>query len=429
MTKNFKLLFLTIIAISMAVTTTAFSEEITIKGLVQDTSHNNLPGVTVKQDGFSESTVTDDRGEFTLKVNKVDKKGIILSLSKTDYITLKFSVKKPEKLVEPHLTPVLDNDGIIAGSLQVPMSHAIYKGISKWLEQHDRNKNDKTMDDGLFEEWQKQSAFKNRPAEQVRFRLRLPENTPKVKGAFLISEHGMGKNMMEHKIFWDFADKNGYALIGLQGNPIQRGIYPASKLEEIIAMVGKKYKHPELAEVPYMTFGHSNGTGFSAFYPALRPERTICWISYHSGGTWHLNFPGVELSPGLVMHGTKDQFLKGQDETVMELRTKRKAPITMVMEHGVAHWPKNTDATFKFMTDYCQANIDTRTKDGNNKLTPLDEAMKSMWLGSVFDRSIDSFQEPTIAPAADYKGDKEKANYLPNENFAKAWQKFRATGK
>ena len=158
----FKLLFQVFIAFTL-LTATSFSEELTIKGLVQDTSHNNLPGVTVKQDGFSESTVTDDRGEFTLKVNKADKKDIVLNLSKTDYITLKYSVKKPEKLVEPHLTPVLDNDGIIAGSLQVSMSHAIYKGISKWLEQHDRNKNDKTMDDGLFEEWQKQSAFKNRP--------------------------------------------------------------------------------------------------------------------------------------------------------------------------------------------------------------------------------------------------------------------------
>tara|TARA_R110002096_G_scaffold16106_2_gene54958 strand:+ start:2822 stop:4117 length:1296 start_codon:yes stop_codon:yes gene_type:complete len=406
-----------------------FAEEITLKGLVQDTSHNNLPGVTVTHPGSSESVVSDERGEFTLKVNQEGGKPVILNLSKSDYLPLEFPVKEPEKRLEPHLTPIIDNNGISAGVIDVSKAHAIHGGITEWLNQNDRDKQDGKLDDGLFDAWKKASRFQENAMEQVRYRLRLPEKTAKLQGALLISEHGMGTKMMEHQIFWDFADKNGYALIGFLGNPIQRGIYPASKLEEIIAMIGEKFEHPELAQVPYITFGHSNGTGFSAFYPALRPERTICWISYHSGGTWHLEFPGVERTPGLVMHGTNDQFLKGQDETVMELRTQRNAPITMVMEAGMAHWPSDPDATYKLIADFSQACIDTRTQNGETQFRPLEESLQDAWLGDVFDRSKDSFQEPEIAPAATYQGDKQKANYLPNEAFAKAWQRFRATGK
>lgn len=404
-------------------------KELIIKGLVQDTSHNNLPGVTVKQEGAVESTVTDDRGEFSLKITQKENEKITLVLSKNKYLPLHFHVKKPEKRVEPHLTPVLDNNGISAGTVDVSMSHAINPVVTKWLEQNDRNKNDNKLDDGLYEELQKQPFFKKRPVEPVRYRLRLPANRKSVKGAFLISEHGMGQKMMEHEIFWNFADKNGFALIGLQGNPVQRGIYPASKLEEIIDIIAQKYKQPELSKVPYLTFGHSNGTGFSAFYPAICPERTICWISYHSGGTWHLKFQGVELTPGLVMHGTKDQFLKGQDKTVMELRTERNAPITMTMEYGMAHWPSDPEAAYNFIASYCQANIDTRIIEGRNELIPVAETRKKAWLGDVFDLSKDKFQKPEIAPAANYKGNKKEANYLPNENFAKKWQEYRATGK
>jgi hypothetical protein len=402
------------------------AERITLKGLVQDTSHNNLPGVAISVKGDTAQTVSDDRGEFTIAVSANKKRPSTLILSKKDYLTLKYIVKDPAKTANPRLTPVVDNNGLLAGTLDLSMTHAINPHLIKFLQTTNADKTAKTLDDGLYEEVVKR--FGDRPEEQVRHRVRLPHNTETIRGAFLISEHGMGGKMMQSKIFWDFADRNGFALIGFQGNPIQRGIYPAAKLDEIIARIGNKYEHPELATVPVMTFGHSNGTGFSALYPALRPERTICWISYHSGSTWHLGFPGVEQVPGLVMHGTKDQFFKGQEQTVMELRTKRKAPITMVMEFGVAHWPKNTDDTFRFLADYCQACIDVRLQDAQ-RLATLAETLKSAWLGEVYDLEKSGYQKRAVAPVSEYKGEREKANYLPNETFAKIWARYCETGK
>jgi hypothetical protein len=400
--------------------------QITLKGLVQDTSHNNLPGVAIGVKGGTEQTVSDDRGEFTIAVSADKRHPSTLVLSKKEYLTLKYIVKDPAKTATPRLTPVVDNNGLLAGTLDLSMTHAINPHLIKFLQTNNADKTAKTLDDGLYAEVVKR--YGNRPEQQVRYRIRLPHNTKTIRGAFLISEHGVGGKMMQSKIFWDFADSNGFALIGFQGNPIQRGIYPASKLDEIIAQIGTKYEHPELAQVPVMTFGHSNGTGFSALYPALRPERTICWISYHSGSTWHLEFPGVEQVPGLVLHGTKDQFFRGQDKTVMELRTKRNAPITMVMEYGMAHWPKNTDETFRFLAEYCQACIDGRLQDGP-KLATLAETLKSAWLGQVYDLEKSGYQKRAIAPATEYKGEKETANYLPNAAFAKIWARYCETGK
>ncbi len=420
---------LTVAAFLGMVLTAAPAEDagqVTLQGLVQDTSHNNLPGVAISVKGGADQTVSDDRGEFTIAVNADKKQPSTLILSKKDYLTLKYIVTDPAKTANPRLTPVVDNNGLLAGTLDLSMTHAINPHLIKFLQKSNADQTAKTLDDGLYEEVVKR--FGARAEEQVRYRVRLPHNAGAIRGAFLISEHGMGGKMMQSKIFWDLADRNRLALIGFQGNPIQRGIYPAAKLDEIIAQIGNKYDHPELAKVPVMTFGHSNGTGFSALYPALRPERSICWISYHSGSTWHLEFPGVEQVPGLVLHGTKDQFFKGQDKTVMELRTKRNAPITMVMEYGVAHWPKNTDDTFRFLADYCQACIDGRLQDGP-KVARLAETLKSAWLGDVYDLEKGGFQKRAIAPASEYKGDRQTANYLPNETFAKIWARYCETGK
>jgi len=306
------------------------AEDITLNGLVQDTSHNNLSDVKVGVEGTKLSTVSDDRGEFALQVTIEENKPLVLNLSKKTYLTLKYIVKDPKKRVEPHITPIVDNNGLVSGTIDLSMNFGLNRDTMKYLVENDRNPKDKKLDDGLYEDVRKE--FGDKDPQQIIYRTRLPEKTDKTKGLFLISEHGMGQKMMEDKIFWDFADKNNFALIGFAGNPIQRGIYPSTKLDEIITMIGMKLKHPEFTDAPIITFGHSNGTGFSALYPALRPERTICWISYHSGSTWHLEFPGVELSPGLVMHGTKDQFFKGQDQTVVQLRSKRGALITMMMK-------------------------------------------------------------------------------------------------
>jgi len=424
------ILWIPVVLFFIALVPSAQAEELTLQGVIQDTSRNHLPGVRVLVEGTQHSTVSNDVGGFSLPVTRANRKPLVLHLIKEKYLTLKYIVKDPEELAKPFLTPIIDNNGLVSGTLDLSMSHAPDGAALKYIIENDRDPEDKKLDDGLYQEIKKNFGEKDK--EQIMYRTRFPVNTDKLKGVFLISEHGIGKQMMESEIFWDFADKNSFALLGFTGNPIQRGIYPAAKLDEIITLIGSKLSQAELGTVPVITFGHSNGTGFSALYAALRPERTICWISYHSGSAAQLELPGVELSPGLVMHGTKDVWLKGQDQAVVKLRGKRGALITMMMEYDVAHWPKGAegkDATFKFITNYSQASIDIRLKDGSNELLPLEKAVESAWSGDRYDLKKDGRQKLPIAPAAEYKGDKKNANYLPNGDFAKIWQRFSLSGK
>ena len=164
---------------------------------------------------------------------------------------------------------------------------------------------------------------------------------------------------------------------------------------------------------------------FSAFYAASDPERTIGWISYHSGGRWHLEFAGVESSPGLVMHGMKDIFFKGQEKTIDLLRTKRDAAVCMTMEPYVSHWPADRNATYDFIYEFTEACMRTRmNKSGLKKVN-----IKSGWLGSRYDKTKGGVQKPQIAPYAAFKGDKKSANWLPDEKFAKVWQAYRSKDK
>lgn len=384
-----------------------------VSGKVQDSSSNNLPDINVKVVGTQNKTVTDVNGDFKLDIG--NSKRVNLYFSAKGYYSKTSSGVKPDAKVAVKLKPIANDDGFIKYIEPISMSHSV-----TWLRAKDRNRLDSKVDEKTFEEMVKKYGEADK--EQVVFRIRFPENGKKVKAIFLISEHGIGQYLLESKKTWKFADKNDLALIGVIGNPIQRGIYPNSYLDGIIADIGKKYKHPELATVPVITFGHSNGTGFSAFYAASNPDRTIGWISYHSGGRWHLEFPGVEKSPGLVMHGMKDIFFKGQEKSIDMLRTKRDAAVCMTMEPFVAHWPADRDATYDFLFEFCEACL---RKPMNKNGVDL----KSGWLGSRYDKAKGGVQKPEIAPYAEFKGDRNNANWMPDEKFAKVWQTYRSKAK
>lgn len=384
-----------------------------VSGKVQDSSSNNLPDIEVKVVGTKNKTVTDANGDFKLDTGK--SKLVNLYFSAKGYYSLTKNGIKSGGKVAVKLKPIPNDDGFVKYVEPVSMSHAI-----TWLRQKKRSMLEGKLDDKSFEDAVKHYGMADK--EQVVFRIRFPEKDKKVKGIFLMSEHGIGKYLLESRNTWKFADKNSLALIGVIGNPIQRGIYPNSFLDDLIAKIGKKLKHPELATVPVLTFGHSNGTGFSALYAAMSPERTMGWISYHSGGRWHLEFSGVEKSPGLVMHGMKDIFFKGQEKTVDMLRSERNAAVCMTMEPYVSHWPADRNATYDFIYAFCESCMRTRmNKNGLNKVE-----IKSGWLGSRYVPSKGGVQKPEIAPYTAFKGDKNTANWLPDEEFAKAWQTYRS---
>lgn len=387
-----------------------------ISGNVQDSSSNNLPDVTVQVVGTQNQTLTDKDGDFKLEIGKSAL--VNLCFSKKGYESVTKNSVKAGDTVREKLQPVANDDGFVKYSEPVSMSHAL-----TWLRSKDPAMLDAKVGEKTFTEMVKR--YGRADDQQVEFRIRLPEIAGKIKALFLISEHGLGKYLLESQKTWEFADKNSLALIGVLGDSIQRGIYPNSFLDGMIAKIGDQLSRPELAVVPVLTFGHSNGTGFSAFYAASDPERTVGWISYHSGGCWHLEFPGIESVPGLVLHGLRDKFFTGQEQTVDMLRSQRNAAVCMTMEPFVSHWPADREATYDFIHEFCEACLRIRMNDDG--LKPVD--INSGWLGSRYDKTQGGMQKPDIAPYADFNGDKDTANWLPDEMFARIWQAYCSKAK
>ncbi len=241
----------------------------------------------------------------------------------------------------------------------------------------------------------------------------------KVRATLIVALHGMG--VIDHAVLRQFAAEESVALIGFEGH-IRTGWWPLGPFDSHLARLGKQLGHPGLEQAPLLTFGHSNGTGLATAYAAARPQQMLGWVSYHSGYGWQLLLPGVELSPGLVMHGHLDDWLKhGQEQAVRDLRRQRNAPVAMMLEGEVGHGPEDTPATWRFVCDYYRTLLRTRL-NADGSLRPV--AIEEGWLGASYDRSIGGNQLLDVAPYAKYTGDKTTANWLPDREFAERWQAY-----
>ncbi len=407
-------------------------EQYTLEGLIMDTSDNLLPDVRVALKRAGVVTETDGDGRFSLSFTSAqplekDKAGVYDSLEldkdgyqgrtvKIDDLTF-FDTAVAEKL-EPN--PIGDDN--VGFSVRLSMDNALPHntvrpppplytliGDAQWKRYFEGIDNRQT--DGRTER-----AF---------FHAYVPKDSERLKATFLISRHGMGS--IDHPILRDFAERHDIALVGILGDPLQRGFHPVDIIDEHLEKLGKMVGHPELATVPVLTFGHSNGTGFATILPSQRPERVIGWISYHSGASYHLQFPGVEKVPGLVMHGHLDQFANaGQEATVKHLRKDRNAAVAMMMEGNVGHFPaeKGHNATWAFIVAFCEAAMRVRLND-DGTLRPV--VIDDGWLGAIYDRSLGGQQDLDIAPYATFEGDRETANWLPDKQFAEIWRRYGKT--
>lgn len=401
----------------------------TLKGRIVDQNDRPMSDVRVGLRANGAVTQTNQNGEFTLTLRTEKpftldqtKSYDYVELDKDGYLGRTIDIKDPAFFDQPlagKLEPNPVTEDRAEFSTRLSMEYILA-----------RISTDKQFNLIANEEWQKffasmQGRKGEGPTEQVVFQAYIPKDAKKLKAVFLLTRHGIGS--IDHPRLRDFANRNAVALVSAKGNPVQRGFYPITLLDEHVARLGKLLKHPELPTLPVMSFGHSNGTGFSGIIASQRPERTIAWISYHSGAAFHLQFPNVEKVPGLVMHGLIDPFFKnGQEETVKHLRTERNAALAMMLEANVPHGPvdKGQDATWDFIAAFCEAAMRTRlNEDGTLKPVVIEQG----WLGAPYDREKGGQQELAIAPYADFKGDRATANWLPDKQFAETWQRYGKT--
>ncbi|MEJ0086745.1 MAG: hypothetical protein WDO72_13745 [Pseudomonadota bacterium] len=401
----------------------------TLKGRIVDQDDHPLPDVRVGLRSHGAVTQTSQSGEFTLVVRS-DKPFTQDQAKPYDYVEL-------------------DKDGYGGRAIEIRELTFFDKPLAEKLEPNPISEGRAefstriSMDNSLADlstdksfhliparEWQKffasmESRKGDGRTEQVVFQAYIPKDAKKLKAVFLLTRHGMGS--IDHPRLRAFANRNAVALVSAIGNPVQRGFYPVGLIDPYIARVGKMLEHPELPTLPVISFGHSNGTGFSGIIASQRPERTIAWISYHSGAAFHLQFPNIEQVPALVLHGLIDPFFKnGQEETVKHLRQERNAAMAMMLEANVAHDPvdKGQDATWDFIAAFSEAAMRIRLND-DGTLKPV--FIENGWLGASYDRIQGGQQELAIAPYREFQGNRSTANWLPDKLFAETWQRYGKT--
>jgi hypothetical protein len=272
--------------------------------------------------------------------------------------------------------------------------------------------------------------------EEVRFDLWVPERMNIVRGIVVISGHGSGETLFKRADLRAIATELQLALFKFVGNPLQRGFWPRSLLFEHLKHFGEKCGHPELEHAPLFLYGHSNGTGFSAVFPAYQPDRVWGWVSMRPGITFQVYQPGAAQVPGLVIFGEDDPFLArpSREENlavVPMLRKQHGALWNIAVEPKTGHGPgeKTWPLVFSFLRHTFAARVPAAAdaRQGPIKLNTL--AVEAGHLGQNWDSARGGYQSLYTAPFGTFRGDRSTASWLINADYAADWQAFQREGQ
>ena len=139
-------------------------------------------------------------------------------------------------------------------------------------------------------------------------RLWVPPGVNTIRGILIYGNGSGGDSRDEVYTPWNevFAYENNFAVIGtsmwdnLSGTEIN--IWD-SHLANLAALSG----HPELVNAPWAPIGFSNGGQMSYGFNALRPEKTIAFIT-NKGGFYNVSAPSTAAlrTPGVLIAGELD---------------------------------------------------------------------------------------------------------------------------
>lgn len=272
--------------------------------------------------------------------------------------------------------------------------------------------------------------------EDVKFDLWMPDGIGTARGIVVMSGHGSGERLYTHVELRKIARELKLALFKFVGNPMQRGFWPRRLLDERLKAFAQSSQHPELVNAPLFLYGHSNGTGFSAIYPAVEGSRVWAWISMRPGTTFQVYQPAAARIPGMVIFGEDDAFFarpsKEENMAVVEaMRKKHHALWHYAVEPKTGHGPgdKTWPLVFSFLRHSFAARVpaDADASKGPVKLTEVNA--ESGYLGKNWDSKTGGYQTLPISPSADFTGDKASASWLLNAAYAADWQTFQRDGQ
>ena len=281
----------------------------------------------------------------------------------------------------------------------------------------------------------------------VTYTLWIPDGVAKLRGV-IVHQHGCGSGACKggetaaYDLHWQaLASKWDCALLGpsyhqADGQNCRLWCDPRNGSEKAfltgLADLAAKSQHPEAATVPWCLWGHSGGGFWASLIQTIHPERIVA-IWFRSGSAitaWEKGeiakpeIPpaayGIPMvcNPG-VKERDEERFRAAWDGAVAMFKLYRPhgAPIALAPDPRTGHECGDSRYLAIPFFDACLA---MRLPDtaGDAKLKPFDA--KQAWLAPLLGDEA--------APAADFAGQPDEANWLPNERVARAWMEYVKSG-
>jgi hypothetical protein len=284
------------------------------------------------------------------------------------------------------------------------------------------------------------------------YRLWIPKGVKTLRG-IIVKQHGcggdssmaLGLNYANDLQWQALALKHRLALLGTKyptdyetknrypDDPcnswalIDRGSEKA--LLMAIHKLSQNSRHPELAKLPWVLWGHSGGADWSIQMAKKYPERTIAVVLARGGAalvsdstsSLILNAkisPGLLKVPVLYALGEKDPNTEEDVELPKKIfhRYRNAGALWAIAEEANAG--HETADTRLLAIPFLDAVLSKRLTAGDGTLRAVDSAQG--WLGDL--------QTHTIAPIqAGIKGNSLEDVWLPNEETARKWQTYITT--
>ncbi|WP_036477616.1 hypothetical protein [Myxosarcina sp. GI1] len=268
------------------------------------------------------------------------------------------------------------------------------------------------------------------------YRIWVPDNVKSIRG-LIVKQHGCGDaaaaSGLAHAndLQWQaLAFKHHFALLGTRYSThnefcddwayIDRGSEQA--FLKAIAAFAERSRHPELVKVPWALWGHSGGADWGAQMLQKYFNRTLALVAVRCGGATFPKRIDSKLFGVPVLFAVAERENTLIDECrdlplrVFKGYRKQGALWAVAVEANTAHEAGDTRL---LAIPYFDAIATARLAKDNNNLFPINQAKG--WLADLTTNKIASIGRFESKPS--------QAGWLPNEETARKWKEYVATGK
>ncbi len=252
----------------------------------------------------------------------------------------------------------------------------------------------------------------------------IPPGINPIKGVF-ISGHGGGggdsRDFARDENIRAFAMRLGFAVAGLHNFPGRRAYEQGAPVFfQALKDFAGLGNHPEIANLPFVMYGSSNGGSTTYGFVNYAPERAICFVTNVSaGGRPEIPVDEALKVPGIFIVGKFDALMgqRGIDrarEIVTEAR-KKDARWAWAMELKGHQDGSSFDVYMKLVEQAVKSRYPANGNPASGLVKLKDIPVESGWL--VDTESWDSGLTYVDAYGS-YKGDKPSAGWVLNKDMA-----------